>query len=83
MFAWATGIPTMIIPGVPPDEILAELDRQGITYLVVDHIDLEPHRTRLARQMVSLHPCRFEPTFHNVSFEIYRINVSCEEGTRS
>jgi hypothetical protein len=77
VLAWATGIPAMVTPGVAPRLVLPEMERQGITHVVLDRLDLQADRTRRMREAFAMQPCRFELGWQNASFEVYRFLPEC------
>lgn len=77
VLSWSTGLSAMTIPGVQPGPMTAEFDRLDITHVVIDRIGLEPGRTARLRTTVESLGCRFERSFLNDSFEVYRVLPPC------
>jgi hypothetical protein len=80
VLSWRTGIPATVIPGVGPGDVMPELDHLEISHVVLNRIGLEAGRVRAMQATIETYPCRFEPTFDNGSFEVYRVLPPCEEG---
>ncbi|MEX2049018.1 MAG: hypothetical protein WEB90_05530 [Gemmatimonadota bacterium] len=83
VLSWRTGVPATAMFNGPAAESIAELDRLGITHVVLNRIGLEGGRVASMRTTIAAYPCRFEPTFDNGSFEVYRLLPPCEESAPS
>lgn len=81
VLSWRTGVPATVIPG--DQEMLPEFERLGITHVVLNRIGLEPGRVTRVRTIMANEPCRFEPTFDNGAFAVYRLLPPCEGGPSS
>lgn len=83
VLSWRTGVRATVLAGVRPEAIVRELDRLDISHVIVNRLGLETQRVERMRATIAEHPCRFEPTFDNGSFEVYRVLPPCEEGSSS
>ena len=78
VLAWETGVPTTgTITRLPPDETLMELERLGISHLVVGEPHVGVDATRIVRRLREEFPCRFDEPFRNGSFTVYRLLSEC------
>lgn len=76
---WATGVPAMVIPRVDTATLLSELQRQGITHVVLEDLELEVGRTRRMERTIREYSCHFDLTYSNDSYRLYSFRDECSE----
>lgn len=72
VMAWEASIPTMAIFAAEVDEILEELEHQGITHVVVGDLGHNPQATAAFARATEERPDRFALEFENPSVKLYR-----------
>jgi hypothetical protein len=77
VLTWSTGIEAMVIPPARPDAIVAELERTGITHVVLDNLGLARGRTARMQDIIDENGCRFELAYSNESYRVFRVTDDC------
>jgi hypothetical protein len=66
---WATRIPAMGPFVAAPRDVLEELERQGITHVVLGDFGVHPERQASLRRALQAEPGSFRPGYANASFQ--------------
>lgn len=77
VLAWETGIPTALTILRPADETLIELERLGITHVVMGLPQVGIDATRTVTELREEFPCRFEMAFRNRSYTVHHLIPEC------
>jgi hypothetical protein len=67
-----TGIPAMGMPGIEPDQMVAEFDAKSITHVVVPLAHITRRSERALGALVAARPAQFPMVFSNASHEVHR-----------
>ena len=67
-----TGVPSMGIPNGEAEDVLAEMDRQRITHVVIPLEHVERSSERKFREYVEARPAQFPEVFANETYDVRR-----------
>jgi hypothetical protein len=76
---WATRIPAMGPFVAPAPVVLEELQRQGITHVVVGDLGVHPERQAALGRALAAEPGSFRPCYENASFRVYQFSRAASE----
>ena len=77
VLVWHTGIEAVSLPNAAAEIVLPELERLGITHVILDRLGLNRYSTRSMEETIAANACRFQQTFQNGSFDVYRFLPEC------